>query len=187
MKKLLSIIVVAVLSVGTAASAKGIQFEGVAGMNIANVDVSGANSRVGFHLGVRGTYAFQSQNRGLYANGAALLSLKGTKIAGITFNPYYLELPFHIGYKYPIASNVSIFGEFGPYFGIGLFGRTEGEDVFGDVIGYDRFDFGLGLRAGFEFSRKVNVSIGYDFGAIDIADGVSAKNRNLMISLGYKF
>lgn len=45
-----------------------------------------------------------------------------------------------------------------------LFGQTDGEDVFGDD-GYKRFDFGL----------------------LDINDGVSAKNRNLTLSVGYKF
>ncbi len=67
-----------------------------------------------------------------------------------------------------------------------LFGQTDGEDVFGDD-GYKRFDFGLGLRAGLEFNQKVPVSIGYDFGLLDINDGVSAKNRNLTLSVGYKF
>ena len=42
--------------------------------------------------------------------------------------------------------------------------QTDGEDVFGDD-GYKRFDFGL----------------------LDINDGVSAKNRNLTLSVGYKF
>jgi hypothetical protein len=33
----------------------------------------------------------------------------------------------------------------------------------------------------------VPVSIGYDFGVLDVADDVSAKTRNLTISVGYKF
>ena len=91
------------------------------GLNIADVDASGASSRVGFNAGVRGTYAFQSQRKGVYANGAMLLSLKGMKVEKYTFNPFYLEIPVHIGYKYPITRSVAIFGEFGPYFGIGLY------------------------------------------------------------------
>ncbi|MDO4512138.1 MAG: outer membrane beta-barrel protein [Bacteroidales bacterium] len=186
MKKILSLFVAAVMSMGTMASAQDIALEGVAGMNIANVDVSGANSRIAFHLGARATYAFQSQSQGLYANAAALFSLKGTKVGDVTYNPFYLEIPVHMGYKYPIVNNVAVFGEVGPYFALGLFGKANGVNIFGDN-GFKRFDVGLGIHGGFEFSQKVRVSIGYDFGLLDVAKTGSAKNRNLMISLGYKF
>ena len=187
MKKLLSILAAAILAFGNAAMAENLNFEGVVGMNVANINVSDFNSRIGFHVGVRGTYAFQSPDQGLYANAGALLSLKGAKLEDVTFNPYYLEIPIHMGYKYSITDAVGIFGEFGPYFGSGLFGKTEGVDVFSDEVGYKRFDVGLGLRAGFEFAKKASVSIGYDFGLTDIADEANAQNRNFSISLGYKF
>jgi hypothetical protein len=58
--------------------------------------------------------------------------------------------------------------------------------MFGDE-GFKRFDFGLGLRAGLEFNNKIPVSTGYDFGVLDVFDEVSAKTRNLTISVGYKF
>lgn len=186
MKKIFSLVVAMVLSIGATVSAQSIQGELVLGLNIADVDASGTSSRVGFNAGVRGTYAFQSQRKGVYANGAMLLSLKGMKVEKYTFNPFYLEIPVHLGYKYPITSSVAIFGEFGPYFGIGLFGTVEGEDVFCED-GYNRFDVGLGLRTGFEFNRKWNASIGYDFGLVDVIDGVSAKNTNVTLSIGYKF
>lgn len=118
MKKIISFIIAAVFAVGSAFAANDLlDFEGVAGMNIANVDASGFNSRIGFHVGVRGTYAFQSK---------------------------------------------------------------DGKDV-------DRFDVGLGLRFGFEFAKKCNVSFGYDFGLVDVVDEQSAKTRNASISVGYKF
>ncbi len=187
MKNLLSLLIALLLSAGTVASAKGVQYEGVLGMNISDLDASPFSSRVGFHIGVRGTYAFQRQTKGVYVNGAALLSLKGAKAGGITFNPFYLEIPIHLGYKHPIASNVALFGEFGPYFGIGLFGTADGHDVFSDEVGFERFDAGLGLRVGFEFSRKFNAAIGYDFGLTDVTNDASIKNSNVTISVGIKF
>lgn len=187
MKKFLFSLMALALSVSFACSAKGLQLEGVIGMNVANFDASGASSRIGFHIGVRGTTMFGTQNNGLYGNVAALLSLKGATAADITFNPYYLEIPVHMGYKYGITDDVAIFGEFGPYLGIGLFGTTEGEDVFGDEVGCRRFDMGLGLRAGFEFKQKCSVSLGYDFGLTDISSEGSLKNRNFTVSVGYKF
>lgn len=188
MKKFCSILMVAVaaLSMSLSAWAEAPQWEVVAGMNVANLDMSGASSRIGFHAGIRTTFGIPSASNGFYANAGALLSLKGCKGAGITLNPYYLDIPVHFGYKYAVNEDLALFGEFGPYFGIGLFGKTDGMDVFGDD-GYKRFDVGLGLRAGIEFNQKVPVSIGYDFGVIDVADDISAKNRNLTISVGYKF
>lgn len=58
MKKIFSLVVAMVLSIGATVSAQRIQGELVLGLNIADVDASGASSRVGFNAGVRGTYAF---------------------------------------------------------------------------------------------------------------------------------
>ena len=41
------------------------------------------------------------------------------------------------------------------------------EDIFGDD-GLKRFDFGLGLKAGVEFSKKYQVAISYDFGLVEV-------------------
>ena len=39
--------------------------------------------------------------------------------------PYYLNIPIHIGYKFPVGRNVSLFINAGPYFNIGLFGKAK--------------------------------------------------------------
>lgn len=189
MKKIISFIIAAVFAVGSAFATNDLlDFEGVAGMNIANVDALGYKSRIGFHVGVRGTYAFQSQSNGLYANGAALFSLLGAKASGTTCNPYCLVFPIHMGYKRTFVEDVAVFGEFGPYFSVGLFGSADGQNLFSDD-GWDinRFDVGLGLRFGFEFAKKCSVSFGYDFGLVNVRDDYSTKTRNATISLGYKF
>ena len=67
-----------------------------------------------------------------------------------------------------------------------LGGNSMSEDIFGDD-GLKRFDFGLGLKAGVEFSKKYQVAISYDFGLVEVIKEVGMKNRNLMISLGYMF
>ena len=189
MKKIISFIIAAVFAVGSAFAANDLlDFEGVAGMNIANVDETECHSRIGFHVGVRGTYAFQSKDNGIYANAAAMLSLLGTKDGGTTYNPYYLVFPIHMGYKRTLVEDVAVFGEFGPYFSVGLFGRANGQNLFSkDGKDVNRFDVGLGLRFGFEFAKKCNVSFGYDFGLVDVQDEQSAKTRNASISVGYKF
>ena len=149
---------------------------------------------------------------------AALLTLKGAKIDGgsiatVKFNPYYLEIPVHVGYKYAVNEDFALFGSVGPYLAVGLFGKAKlnignaigdwadiegkvsvgglegksvSEDIFGDD-GFKRFDFGLGLKAGVEFNKKYQVALSYDFGLIDVQKDLGMKNRNLMISLGYMF
>ena len=123
-------------------------------------------------------------------------------MASFKINPYYLEIPVHIGYKYAVNDNFSLFANAGPYIAIGLFGKakitadgslvdggskvSESENVFGDD-GFKRFDLGLGLKAGIEISKKYQFSIGYDFGFIEAEELMGCKNRNLMISLGLMF
>ena len=187
MKRFYSTLLVALVTAfGFLSYAGNPSWEVVAGMNVAKLNVSGASSRIGFHAGIRATYDIQSADQGFYVNAAALLSLKGCKAEGVKLNPYYLDIPVHAGYKYEVNESVALFSEFGPYFGIGLFGKTGGENVFGDG-GFKRFDFGLGLRVGIEICDKVPVSLGYDFGMLDVFDGVSAETRNLTVSVGYKF
>ena len=145
--------------------------------------------------------------QGVYLDMAALLSLKGAQINGndasLKFNPYYLEIPIHMGYKYAINDNFAIFGNFGPYFAVGLFGKMKAtgyliDEVEGLTSIHDsakvfgsnamkRFDFGLGLKAGVEFFQKYQVSIGYDWGLLDNIEDSGNKNRNLMLSVGYFF
>ncbi len=87
-----------------------------------------------------------------------------------------------MGYKYAINDNFAIFGNFGPYFAVGLFGKMKAtgyliDEVEGLTSIHDsakvfgsnamkRFDFGLGLKAGVEFFQKYQVSIGYDWGLL---------------------
>lgn len=200
MKKLFSLLIFAIIGIN-AASAQKLSGEIVAGLNIA--DVSELDSRIGFHVGIKGTYNFSNEFNGAYANAGALISLKGGQLDYGTLlkanlDAYYLEIPVHIGYKYAFNEKFALFGEFGPYVGIGLFGKSklesEGEsisvDTFSDTGGVKRFDMGLGFRVGAEINKLIPISIGYDFGLANINEdetGSSIKNSNLTISIGYKF
>ncbi len=200
MKKLLSFLVIAIIGINSV-KAQTLSGEVVAGLNIA--DVSELDSRIGFHVGVVGSYGFSNEFNGAYANAGALISLKGGQldygsILKANLDAYYLEIPIHIGYKHSLSENFAIFGEFGPYIGIGLFGKSkiesEGEsisvDTFSEDGGVKRFDMGLGFKLGVEINKLIPISVGYDFGLANINndnDGGSIKNSNLTISIGYKF
>lgn len=181
----------------------------MAGMNVSKYTITGFDNRIGFHAGVKAELGLSQEASGAYMDFAALLTLKGAKIDGgsiasIKFNPYYLEVPVHVGYKYAVNDDFALFGSVGPYIAVGLFGKAKAkvdgniadlgelgtnsasENIFGDD-GLKRFDFGLGLKAGVEFSKKYQVAISYDFGLVEVAKDLGMKNRNLMLSLGYMF
>ena len=189
MKKMMILLMVAMATIAGARAADGIDKEIVAGMNVSSFNGTAFSSRIGFHAGLRVNVGLPRVSQGLYVNGAALFSLRGASADSTTFNPFYLDIPVHLGYKYAFSDDVAVFGESGPYVGIGLFGTTDGKSVFGDANGLKRFEVGLGVRAGVEMKRKLVVSMGYDGGLTDIIkdSDVSTKDHNFYISLGYKF
>lgn len=208
MKKILALIAILAVGLGSINAQENLRWGVTAGMNVSSLNVTGLDSRVGFHAGVKAELGLPQVTEGVYMDFGALLTLKGAKaeagdVASIKINPYYLEIPVHIGYKYVVNDDFTLFANAGPYIAIGLFGKakakvgdgyedlgissgSESVDVFGDD-GFKRFDLGLGLKAGMEFSKKYQISIGYDFGLIKADDLVGYKNRNLMISLGLMF
>ena len=209
MKKILALVAILAIGLGSINAQDNLRWGVTAGMNVSSLNVTGLDSRIGFHAGVKAELGLPQFTEGLYMDFGALLSLKGAKVeagsmASFKINPYYLEIPVHIGYKYAVNDNFSLFGSVGPYIAVGLFGKAKAkvdgdyfdfdeiggnsisEDIFGDD-GLKRFDFGLGLKAGVEFSKKYQVAISYDFGLVEVAKDLGMKNRNLMISLGYMF
>ena len=209
MKKIFTLIVAVVMGVGVA-SAQGLSAEAVAGLNVSVW--GGLGDRAGFHVGIRGEY--MTPVKGLYANAAALFSLKGCKqdygeLGAARSDAYYVEFPIHVGYKFAVNDSFAVFGDAGPYLGVGLFGSThaigdDNKEYFESEIVFDeakRFDFGVGLRVGVEFFKRYSFSVGYDWGLLDsymrdseisgdlgsIDLTPSMKHTNLMVSFGVKF
>lgn len=187
---------------------------------------SAYQSQSGFHAGVKGEFGLPQVAKGLYMDFGLMLSSHGGKsryyyngiytssdgekpdkpTSGFTAEykctPYYLNIPVHIGYKFSVGRNVSLFVNAGPYFNIGLFGKAKetitpdkgtattketAGNVFSDKM-LNRFDWGLGFRAGTEIARHVQLSIGYDWGMKNVNKvGVDNKNRTFVASCAYMF
>ena len=163
------------------------------------------SSRVGFRAGVRMEMDAPFIYDGFYFDGELTLSAKGAKlntssddeVMKIISRPYYLEIPLHIGYRYMFGQGkVGVFGSFGPYFGVGIFGTDK--VTVGDVTtkpdtfssdGLKRFDFGLGLRAGVAMFDHYRIYVGYDWGLINVAkqSGNRVNNRNFYVGAAYMF
>ncbi|MFR3328829.1 MAG: outer membrane beta-barrel protein [Odoribacter splanchnicus] len=101
---------------------------------------SAYDSQSGFHIGLKGELGLPQAAKGLYVDFGLLLSSQGWKTssyyysgsarsAGATPGPpysgyasdwectsYYLSIPVHIGYKFPVGRNVSLFVNAGALF-----------------------------------------------------------------------
>lgn len=141
-----------------------------------------------------------------YSSTRSTETTPGTPSSGYTSDwkctPYYLSIPVHVGYKFAVGRNICLFVNAGPYFNIGLFGKaketitpdngkattyTRADNVFSDKM-QERFDWGLGFRAGVEIVRHIQLGIGYDWGMKNInKNGVDCKNRTFVVSCAYMF
>lgn len=158
----------------------------------------------GFHLGA--TVEFPIDEMFGIETGI-IASTKGFKLneEDVGYNGswtlYYIDIPIN-GKVYYDAGDVKIYGAFGPYLGIGIYGaskatymdETEIEDIeWGNDDDEDdlkRFDMGLSFGAGVEIKSFI-MGISYNLGLMNISpyfeDGFKIKNRVLEISAGIKF
>lgn len=123
---------------------------------------------------------------------------KGGKGDGLKSNAYYLEMPVLASYRFDVGHGISVVPQIGPYFSVGIFGKTK-EDVYGgngEKVKYDTFsndalknrDIGLTFKVEAEY-QKYSFGVRYDMGVTDNnnSDGGSIKNSTWMFSLGYRF
>lgn len=230
LKKSFAIAILAVMTVcASAQDFKKFRFGPTVGLNFASSTAPDVKPKVGFSIGALGEYNFTNN---FYMTSALKFSQKNSKFENTkmgfrgSYKPCYFEIPIRGGYRHNFNDKFSVFGEFGPYFGIGVCGKAYSyqtvydvyveekvydgryvviedvyyseitkeytRDYFGDIkdqstLGANRFDFGLGVAAGVEYS-KFQARLGYDFGLTKIFDDAnSARNRNLYIAVSYMF
>ena len=209
MKRFLSIAIIAIMALANVAHAEenksgNVEFEITGGVQAATISYSTIVSRVGFHAGLRASkdFKFFTPENAIYGNVAALISLKDSTgsvascsaVSGVCCHAVSfsfctrsasLSASIHAGYSHVISENAKFYYEMGPYFAVGLFGKTDGKTVFDD-LNFRRFDFGLGLRTGVDFYKHFSLGLGYDVGLINVQKGTGA-NKNFYVSAGYKF
>jgi hypothetical protein len=202
MKKLFVIAVMAIACLTVSAQEAGSFRFGVTGggnLSTANLEAS-HSSKFGFHAGLVAEYNIYEY---LYINAMAKYSMRGVKDVAfmeykLEWNPGYVEVPIHVGYRYSASDELKLFVDAGPYFAYAVSGKIKANDgsdadLFSDtaarVLGgdYKRFEFGLGGAVGVEYSG-LQLRIGYDFAFTKICDvSNSAKNSNFYFGLAYMF
>lgn len=189
---------------------------GFNGLNGNTLNLSDHRGRYGFNVGARMEYLFRTTPSRMYLDAELGLLKLGWKSstndgyyysdyykdeAGIqtenwkaTMDAYYLHLPIHIGYRWAFCKACALYVDAGPYFSLGLFGKskvtdldnkkTTKADTFDEIR---RFDWGLGARLGVEVADHYRLGIGYDYGLQKIDKYSNYKNNNFTISVGYMF
>ncbi len=181
-----------------------------AGLNMANMLVKDDDEtysddyemKPGLHLGVVAELPLSDP---IALEAGLLFSMKGFKMEenGVEAetNLNYLDIPVNLKAGFDVG-NAKLIALAGPYFGIGLSGKTKieggGEEIEEDIEwGNDeveddlkRLDFGLGLGAGVEFGA-IGVSAVYNLGLSNISPftegGYKVSNRAIQVSVSYFF
>ncbi len=202
MKKSLVIAVMALVSLTVSAQEEGTMRFGITGGgNLSSANLKSSHSSLfGFYAGLIGEYNLYEF---LYVNATVKYSVRGVKDVDyypfkLEWNPGYIEMPIHIGYRYAFSDKLKGFVDAGPYFAYAVSGDLEANDgsslgLYTDnaarILGgkYKRFEFGLGGVLGIEYSG-VQLKVGYDSAFTKIADvSDSAKNSNFYFGLAYMF
>lgn len=206
MRKVFLLIALVALSSLSICAQERIRFGAVVGMNVTKFNKSVLDRRIGFRVGGRAEFPIDRGLGGAYWDVEALLSLKGAIVEparDLRYNPYYLEIPVHFGFKHAFSKNFTLFASCGPYFAIGLFGKTnvKAGDITYYSMSYDecpsenvfkhgnlkRCDFGVGVNGGIELHKKYRLTLGYDYGMIENHNLDGICNRGFYVALGYMF
>ncbi len=217
MKKIKLSLITAFLAMVTMVSAQSASLNIKGGLNLSNFygeNLSDKNMKPGFHIGVGTDLEFVhnvSLQTGLYfsAKGAKYnYYSKLTDDVEFDVSANYLQLPIHLAYKIDVKPGTKLVLRGGTFLAYGIGGnrkisnyRPDLEFIFGkqDLNSFDknhglkRFDTGVGLGIGVEFSY-LTVDLGWDMGLVDLAKENKAivikqtvKTQSAYLSVGYKF
>ena len=208
MKKIFYFIIALVMCAGNAQAfeyepEEGLTWMGVFGMNISKLQNYDYNAKVGAMMGIRADYILPYAH-GAYVTAGLDWTMKGGKTSLIAlvgpgaeakdatakYNLHYIEVPIRVGFRYNPSEEFGFYGEFGPYFSIGVGGRhklnidgdgtavrtVEDEFTFKAFKNkedlerptFQRWDAGLGFRVGAEYNQHYNLILGCDWGLTDM-------------------
>ncbi len=191
-KKALLVICLSMFSLSAMAQKPLWEVTGAVGFSNYKVGALKSNG-TGFKAGVISEFSI-NKVEGLYTNAGVLLSLEGYKYDDYEYsekaNAYFINIPVHIGYKYGLSDKIKVFGEAGPYFGMGVGGKYKCEDfeyneeekydVFGSDGILKRCQFGLGFKVGVVANKHLKFYFGWDW---NLLNSVKADSEGMNYTL----
>jgi len=204
MKKIFTF-VVALVTVASSAMAldyepkEGLSTQVFLGFNTSTIrNLDNYNGKIGGIAGAKFDYVLPKAH-GTYVSAGLDWSQKGAKNSDLVcvlstgsvdatdkINLHYLEIPIHVGFRYNFSNEVGVFGEIGPYFGIGIAGKhkysvdADGPEARSNESSYkifkkstsrmnfQRWDAGIGFLVGAEYNQRYSLSLGCDWGLTDM-------------------
>jgi hypothetical protein len=132
----------------------------------------------------------------VFYSGGLVFIQKRSKDAETKVTLDYLEVPLFALYQIHSWSHSNIFGGLGPYFAYGVGGKIKSSygsqayesKSFDKNDGYQPFDAGLGLTAGYKITDSFSFSLAYELGLTNIERGGGedkTKNRGISINIRY--
>lgn len=141
-----------------------------------------------------GVYYTYLTNRNASSVAGGLLSLAGER------QEHYVSVPLHFNYGDELFPNFRLFFFAGPTVSAGLASKTTVSgsilgfsantvvDNYKDVSGYGRWDVLLGGGMGFDFARRLRLTVGYDFGMLNrYTDGNAYTRHRQQLHAGLAF
>ncbi len=233
MKKLFTMVVALAMVASNAMALdyepkEGFTYQGFLGFNASKIrDLANYDGKIGGLAGFKVEYVLPKAH-GTYINAGVDWTQKGakwsrdfdfgepygTKDVTDKYNLHYIEIPIHVGFHYNFNPEIGVFGEFGPYFAIGVGGKRKYDiDADGPYFrdlefdykafkkskvdpNFQRWDAGLGFRVGAEYNQHYILALGMDWGLTDMLrdeyrdlhpGNPKLKNYNFYMTLGYRF
>ena len=205
MKKLLLVVAVACFSLAANAQEAGeFRFGPMVGLNISSATIDASHkARTGFNFGAKAEY---NVTEAIFMTAGLQYSQRGVKDVPwdgikLEWNPAYLEIPIHVGYRLSFSDKFKGFAEAGPYFAFNVGGKLKGKSdgvtaevdldsdeatrIFGGK--YKKFEMGVGGAVGLEYSG-FQLKVGYDYAITKLCDlSNSGNNTNFYVGIGYMF
>jgi len=168
-------------------------------------DFDGINSKIGFGLSIGGytkidfmeSFALQPEILLHYKTSTIEEERSGDEM---DFQYFGVEIPLYAMYQTNLQTGKCFFGA-GPYLGFGINALyksdylTEDLDLYKEYDGQksvmNRFDFGIGVILGYEFSNRLQIAATWKMGVINLEnankDNTSMRNNTFSLGLGYRF
>lgn len=109
----------------------------------------------------------------------------------VKFKYLGMEIPVYAIYQMPIG-NGKLFVGAGPFVGFGMNAKLDGKKLFkkDNETGkapMNRWDYGIGSIAGFDFGKRWQINASYQFGLIDLYKSKSGSMRSQALNVGIVF
>lgn len=194
MKKLFALAALVAATLSASAQKSGIEWGLKGGLNLSDIqlDSEGMGQKLSYHLGLTMDVPL---SKTVYVMSGIEHTRKGAKLEATTnggnnsINAHYVQLPLHLGMKFPMKGDTKFVVHAGPYVACATsiqavskndIAKTEIDLL--ELGAFKRFDAGIGGGIGMEFG-DINVGLGVDFGLTEMNKSKNIEDGTISIQL----